>query len=140
MGKLKVSTAEKNRRSVYRDRALDNRRKRLERHLKKHPEDVQAQKALENPTVRSGRKSFHRNKTLHYNFTALDVMTNKKKKPSYTLNGRYNRSVAMLDRRARKAEKVFYWNFGLPASKRADAFYKHFGIEVAKTQLELQNG
>ena len=54
----------KTRRDIYKANAISNRIRRLARHLKKHPTDKQAEKAKENPTVRSGRTPNTRYKTL----------------------------------------------------------------------------
>lgn len=123
MAKSKASNKEqKAKREVYRtDRAVQNRRKRLERHLKKHPEDQQAAKALAKPdlSVRSGRKPQQKRKTLHYVYTSNEkVSATKDKYKTHTMGTRMDRATQRACKIANKGWKIWSYLGNVPADKR----------------------
>ena len=80
------------------------RRKRLERHLKRHPEDVQAQEALKDPQLRAPKVPNNQNGWFTRDMAVMEFIPHKNGKPVKVVEHVNPKMVAWVRSVMKKAE------------------------------------
>lgn len=83
------------------------RRKRLERHLKNQPNDVQAQEALKNPQLRAPKVPNNKNGWLTRDMLVMDFIPYKKGKPIKVVEHVDAKAVANVRSVMKKSEAKY---------------------------------
>lgn len=120
MSKKSKNKTTEGQRLDYRSRAINNRIKRLQKHLKKHPNDDIAKIALSEPKIRSGRKSLSRNKTIlkSYSYSINNKTFTRTQKLSkitqqlYRLANRKIENYNNIDKDLERNKKIFNYIVG----------------------------